>query len=341
MSAIASGLPHFKIITGKQTSAVIEQNRNEIISVVEGTYKRHFAGKTVNPDSYFLRFPDSAANRIIALPAHIEGSGDPASAVTGIKWISSFPGNIASGLPRASAVLILNDPTTGYPIACMEASAISAARTAASAASMAKLYFSQEKNKPVRISVIGAGLINRYVLNFLRTAGIVPEGVHVFDLQRQYADDFVTNISDGFFEVSSSKTIEECIEYGELILFATTAGSPHVQEKSLFRHNPLVLHLSLRDLSPEIITSAFNVVDDVEHCVKAQTSLHLAELKTGNRSFVHASIPELLSTPKSIERDSPVIFSPFGMGILDLAVGQYVLEELGTEAAVVNDFYIS
>ena len=88
-------------------------SEKQIVELVEATYRLHGAGDSVNPPSYFLRFPDRPTSRIIALPASIGGD----VRVDGLKWISSFPENVAAGIPRASAVLILNDHDTGYPFA--------------------------------------------------------------------------------------------------------------------------------------------------------------------------------------------------------------------------------
>lgn len=126
-------VPGFAVISGAQVQQALRGREGEIVDLVESAYLLHGAGDTgdtVNPPSYFLRFPDRPSSRIIALPASLGGKFQ----VDGLKWISSFPENTASGLPRASAVLILNDHTTGYPFACLEASVISATRTAASAA---------------------------------------------------------------------------------------------------------------------------------------------------------------------------------------------------------------
>ncbi|MEW2268347.1 2,3-diaminopropionate biosynthesis protein SbnB, partial [Streptomyces sp. NPDC047868] len=122
--------PPFSVISGTQVHEALHGRESEIVDLVEAVYRLHGEGDSVNPPSYFLRFPDRPSSRIIALPASI---GGPVG-VDGLKWVSSFPGNTASGLPRASAVLILNDHDTGYPFACLESSIISATRTAASAA---------------------------------------------------------------------------------------------------------------------------------------------------------------------------------------------------------------
>src|SRR5574341_2018346 len=117
------------IVNGKTVFDIVCAQRDECIQVVREAYLAHADGQSVNPDSYFLRFPDKPDCRIIALPAYLGDTVD----VAGLKWIASYPGNVQRGFPRASAVLILNSYETGYPIAILESSIISAARTAASA----------------------------------------------------------------------------------------------------------------------------------------------------------------------------------------------------------------
>ena len=131
--------PTFYVVPGSTVKRVIDDNKKQVFDAVEAAYRLHGSGNTLNPDSYFLRYPDRPSARIIALPAHLGGAVQK----SGIKWISSFPENRASNLARASAVLILNDATTGYPLACIEASLISATRTAASAAFGSRADFPQ------------------------------------------------------------------------------------------------------------------------------------------------------------------------------------------------------
>src|SRR5262245_5125711 len=119
--------PPFAVISGAQVQQALQGTEKQIVELIEATYRLHGAGDSVNPPSYFLRFPDRPTSRIIALPASIGGQ----VRVDGLKWISSFPDNVAAGMPRASAVLILNDHDTGYPFAFMAGCIISPTRKAA------------------------------------------------------------------------------------------------------------------------------------------------------------------------------------------------------------------
>ncbi|PTT63465.1 2,3-diaminopropionate biosynthesis protein SbnB, partial [Pseudomonas sp. HMWF007] len=152
----------FHVVPGAAVKNILNGLRQDAIELVAQTYLTHERGETVNPDSYFLRFPEQPANRIIALPAAIvDSEGD--QSVSGIKWIASYPDNIKSGIPRASAVLILNDPDTGYPYALLEGALISAVRTAASAVLGAWWLNGQNKRAP-RLSIVGGGVIARNIL---------------------------------------------------------------------------------------------------------------------------------------------------------------------------------
>ncbi|MFF4544833.1 2,3-diaminopropionate biosynthesis protein SbnB [Streptomyces sp. NPDC001435] len=330
--------PTFAVISGAQVQQALAGREKEIVELVEATYRLHGAGDSVNPPSYFLRFPDRPTSRIIALPASIGGEDQ----VDGLKWISSFPDNVTAGLPRASAVLILNDHDTGYPFACLESSIISATRTAASAA-LAADWLSRNRPRPTRIGFFGTGLIARYIHTFLAGTGWSFDTIGVYDVSADSTAGFTGYLrqTDTTAQVQVHDTAEELIRSSDLVVFATVAGEPHVTDQAWFAHHPLVLHVSLRDLAPEILLSSANIVDDVEHCLKADTSPHLAEQLTGSRDFLDGTLDDVMCARHILPTDRTVIFSPFGLGVLDLAVGKYVYDEVARagQLRLIDNFF--
>ena len=329
--------PPFAVIPGAQVQQALHGRERQVAELVEATYRLHDVGDSVNPPSYFLRFADRPADRIIALPASIGGP----NRVDGLKWISSFPGNVAAGIPRASAVLILNDHATGYPFACRESSIISATRTAASAA-VAADWLTRSRPRPARVGFFGTGLIARYIHTFLAGTGWSFDEIGVHDLSAEHAAGFRGYLEKaGPGQVTVYEDAEQLIRSSDLVVFATVAGEPHVSDLSWFEHNPVVLHVSLRDLAPEILLASTNLVDDVEHCLKASTSPHLAEQLTGSRDFLGGTLDDVMTGRVTVPAGRPVVFSPFGLGVLDLAVGKYVYDEVRSsgELHVVEDFF--
>ena len=328
--------PTFYVVPGSTVKNVIDNNKKHVFEAVEAAYRLHAAGDSVNPDSYFLRYPDKPSDRIIALPAHLGGTVQK----SGIKWISSFPENRTSNLARASAVLIINDAATGYPLACIEASLISATRTAASAA-LAAEHMSPHPFEGI-LGVIGTGVIARTTIEWLLYRNWKFRKVRLYDLDRKEAEQFSMWLGDQHnVPVDIHDRLEGAVGDASLILFTTTASDPYLADEKLLAHAPTVLHLSLRDICVNVILASQNVVDDANHCLKARTSLHLTEMATGNRDFVSGTLVDVLEKNFKLDQNRPRIFSPFGLGVLDLAVGNLVLEAAKSSNAAVAlpDFF--
>jgi ornithine cyclodeaminase/alanine dehydrogenase-like protein (mu-crystallin family) len=103
----------------------------------------------------------------------------------------------------------------------------------------------------------------------------------------------------------------------------------------------VILHVSLRDFTPEAVLQADNVVDDVEHVCSNLTSIHLASEQVQSRDFIRATLGAVLAgkAPARIS-GKPLLFSPFGLGILDVAAGNAVVElaRKAGNGSVVHDF---
>ncbi|MFD9354448.1 2,3-diaminopropionate biosynthesis protein SbnB [Streptomyces sp. NPDC060031] len=322
-------MANFSVVPGAAVSEILSDSHKDILRIVAETYVAHEQGQSVNPDSYFLRFPDKPNARVIALPSYLGGSVD----TIGMKWIASFPDNVRHGLPRASATLLLNDYATGYPLACLEAASISAARTAASAAVAAAELLASEG--PVRVSFIGAGVIARTVLDYLAAHGVRISEVLVHDLDATSAGHLGAHATARLGVPVTSGSLDEALSR-DLVVFATTAATPYVSGDTPLRAGQLLLNVSLRDLSPELLLKTNNVVDDIDHCLKAQTSPHLAEQLTGGRDFINGTLGALLQGEVTLDPARATVFSPFGLGVLDLAVGHHVLGEARRRGTAVD-----
>jgi ornithine cyclodeaminase len=327
------GTPSFTIISAEYIKQWLLRSPDKLLELTTQAYLSFHEGDAVNPDSYFLRFPDSPNNRIIALPASLE----KAPLCAGIKWISSFPANISNGLDRASAVFVLNDRKTGYPLACLEGSQISSYRTAASAVVGADLIHPTKKQASHMV-IVGCGLISHSILSLMIRTGWNIDQITLVDLDRTRAETFAAKFSDLNIEVRNN------LVTGDLLLFATSAIEPYILDKNILNANPTVLHMSLRDLGVDLITNSQNFVDDIEHSVKENTSLHLAEKTTGDRSFITGDISQLIKGKIKASPNKPRIYAPFGMGVIDLLFAQTIyqdalLQNSSDYISIINDFF--
>jgi len=325
----------FHVMGGKDVRAVIDKSRPEIHARVRETYLAHHRGATINPNSYFLRFPEKPDARIIALPAALREDGG----LAGLKWIGSFPANVARNIPRASAVLLLNDFETGYPFAALEAAQISAARTAASAVLGAEaLHGSRRAGKA---AVIGAGVISRAILDFFHALGWSFDAVTVYDTVGQYAAHAANYVRSLGYPGTTSASVAEAVDGADIVVLATTAATPYIVDEDALAPGQTVLNISLRDVGPDLIATSHNILDDVDHCLNANTSPHLAVQKFGHREFLDGTLAQLLLGEITLSPAKPRIFSPFGLGVLDLAVGHEIFEAglANGRALQVPDFF--
>jgi N-[(2S)-2-amino-2-carboxyethyl]-L-glutamate dehydrogenase len=322
-----------RILSHNDVATALAGREQAVLDAVRAAYVLHARGESQLPFSAFLRPPVRPGSRIISLPAFLGGQ-DP---VMGLKWIASFPQNVQRGLQRASALCILNDVETGYPLALLEGSQISAARTAASAALASGMLRGQRPAHTV--GLVGCGTINHCVVAYLKAVHPETETVILQDVVSARAQVSAAELAAEHPGITFRPgDLAEALG-ADTVSIATT-DSTHWLDLGDYPGRPagqVILHLSLRDLSTGSILTAYNVTDDTDHAVREETSLHRAERLVGHRGFVHAEIGRMLADGTRPGATAlTVVFSPFGLGVLDLAVSATVLrtavrDGIGTE----------
>ena len=123
---------------------------DECVEVMAEALEALERGEMHQPLRFVVRPPD-AAGLLGLMPAHRSG----ASAAFGLKAVCVMPGNPARGLDAHQGVVILSDGETGEVRAVVNASAITAIRTAAVSAVATRLLARDDARE---LAVLGAGV---------------------------------------------------------------------------------------------------------------------------------------------------------------------------------------
>lgn len=124
----------------------------EQIDLAERTYRSMAAGRVELPPKPGIHPRENSF--IHAMPAYLADTD-----VAAVKWVSGFPANKALGIPYISGLIIVNDASTGFPRAVMDAGEITAARTAAASGVCMRRWAPAGWS---RAAIVGCGEQGRY-----------------------------------------------------------------------------------------------------------------------------------------------------------------------------------
>ena len=148
------------VISGEAVFAAVDP-----ASAVERTrlaFERHARGEWTMPAKVYLESPPHGDFR--AMPALGDG-------LAMLKWVTSFPGNSARGIPVVRGEVMLSDATTGEELAVIECSSVTSLRTGAAAAVSARALARADARS---IGIIGCGVNGAWSARCLAAAGYGP-----------------------------------------------------------------------------------------------------------------------------------------------------------------------
>lgn len=280
-------------------------------------------GIFLQPLRMVVRPPD--AKGLIGLMPAYRGS-DPA--LYGLKAICVFPGNPQINKDAHQGSVMLFDGDTGELLSLMNASPITAIRTAAVSAVATRLLARDDAS---RLAIIGSGVEARTHLPAIATVRQIKQ-TRVVSRTRANADAFAAEMGQRFaFPIEAVDTVQEALDEADIIVTVTNSHEPVVKREwispgahinAIGTHSP-----ASREIDGATMAAARVFVDRRESTVN-EAGDYLLAVKEGliNESSIVAEIGELLDGTKEGRRtrDEITLFKSLGLAVEDLACAQYL-----------------
>jgi ornithine cyclodeaminase/alanine dehydrogenase-like protein (mu-crystallin family) len=277
--------------------------------------------------------PPGAAGVLGLMPAYKSGS----SPLFGLKAVCVFPGNSAKGLDSHQGAVLLFSGETGQLLSLMDASAITAIRTAAVSAVATRLLARQDAGI---LAIIGAGVQARVHLLAMKTVRKIRRAT-VVSRNAKSAQAFAEQMSaEAGFPIEPSSSIEQAVNGADLIVTATTAREPILKREWISAGAHLnVVGSSVRttrEVDSATMAAARLFVDRRESTLnEAGDYLFAAREGAIGPEHIEAEIGELLIGERQgrTSDDEITLFKSLGLGIEDLASAEYLYHKARSAGA--------
>jgi ornithine cyclodeaminase len=300
----------------------------ECIAVMRDALIALAAGKVHLPLRTIIRPPD-AAGLMGLMPSYISGD----RAVFGLKAICIFPGNPARGKDSHQGAVLLFSADTGELLAMMNASAITAIRTAAVSAVATD---SLAREDACDLAIIGSGVQARsHLAAMAQVRGI--KRCRIASRQIEHAREFVEEMREEFsFPLEPVESVEEALTGADLIVTVTSTVEPIVRREWI---SPGA-HLNVvgsstpkaREVDSATMAAASLFVDRRESTI-SEAGDYLLAVRDGaiGPDHICAEIGEVLKgdKPGRTSSEEITLFKSLGLAIEDLAAADYLYRSAG------------
>ena len=284
------------------------------------------AGIFHQPLRMIVRPPD-AKGLLGLMPAH--RASDPA--LYGLKAICVFPDNPKINKDAHQGSVMLFNGDTGELLSLMNASPITAIRTAAVSAVATRLLARTDSS---RLAIVGSGVEARSHLPAIATVRQIKR-TRVVSRRREHADLFAAEMSDRYaFPIEAVDTVEEAVEDADIIVTATNSHEPVIKREwipqgahinAIGTHSP-----ASREIDGATMAAARVFVDRRESAINEAGDYVLA-VKEGliTADSIVGEIGELLLGTKQGREttDQITLFKSLGLAVEDLACAQFLFEK--------------
>jgi len=312
-----------KILVLSDADVVEMLPMQECIPVMREALTALAAGQVYQPLRTIIR-PPEASGLMGLMPSYVSGD----RAAFGLKAVCIFPGNPAKGKDAHQGAVLLFSGETGELLAMMNASAITAIRTAAVSAVATALLAREDA---CDLAIIGSGVQARSHLAAMSQVRSIKR-CRIASRRMQQAEKFAEEFRGVVpFPLEPVATVEEALKGADLIVTVTSASEPIVKCEWI---SPGA-HLNLvgsstpkaREVDSATMRTASLFVDRRESTVNEAGDYLFAALEGAiDADDIRAEIGEILQgvKPGRTSRDEITLFKSLGLAVEDLAAAGYL-----------------